>query len=322
MNVGFFTPGFNYRGTGVAIYDYANYNESILGNQSYIISCGTGASSDIRRKFEDRFGDRMLRCGHSKSKLESHLNDHNITHLYRLIAGTKCEFENPDNPRELSTMVKECIHCVFNASEPHGDVYAAISDQVKGYHASVPVVPHMISLPNDTHNLRAELNIPDTATVFGGYGGKCKFSIQAARDAVYQVAKARTDIYFLFANFDRFCEHLPNIIHVPTIYNVDDKVSFINTCDAMLWARNDGETFGIAIGEFSSKNKPVIAKKCGKLAHANILKNKGIWYEGKQDLIDILHAFDRCKSVTGDWNAYTDYTPEKVINIFNKVFLK
>jgi hypothetical protein len=30
-------------------------------------------------------------------------------------------------------------------------------------------------------------------------------------------------------------------------------------------ARHDGETFGLAIGEFSSKNKPVIYAKVGAL---------------------------------------------------------
>lgn len=45
--------------------------------------------------------------------------------------------------------------------------------------------------------------------------------------------------------------------------SIYEKTTFINTCDAMLWARHDGETFGLAIGEFSSKNKPVIyAKVC------------------------------------------------------------
>ena len=36
------------------------------------------------------------------------------------------------------------------------------------------------------------------------------------------------------------------------------KVKFINTCDAMIHARAMGETFGLAVAEFSKKNKPVI----------------------------------------------------------------
>jgi hypothetical protein len=37
MNIGFFIRHFTERGTEVAIYDYANYNEEILNNKSYII---------------------------------------------------------------------------------------------------------------------------------------------------------------------------------------------------------------------------------------------------------------------------------------------
>ena len=37
MNVGFFVRHFFERGTEVAIYDYAKYNEELLNNKSYII---------------------------------------------------------------------------------------------------------------------------------------------------------------------------------------------------------------------------------------------------------------------------------------------
>ena len=37
MNIAFFVRHFTERGTEVAIYDYAKYNEEILNNKSYII---------------------------------------------------------------------------------------------------------------------------------------------------------------------------------------------------------------------------------------------------------------------------------------------
>ena len=37
--VGFFIRHFAERGTEVATFDYAHYNETILGNRSYIIRC-------------------------------------------------------------------------------------------------------------------------------------------------------------------------------------------------------------------------------------------------------------------------------------------
>ena len=37
MNIGFFVRHFTERGTEIAIYDYAKYNEELLNNKSYII---------------------------------------------------------------------------------------------------------------------------------------------------------------------------------------------------------------------------------------------------------------------------------------------
>jgi len=79
------------------------------------------------------------------------------------------------------------------------------------------------------------------------------------QNVVYNIAQNNPNIYFLFANFYKFCQDLPNIIFLPMITNLYEKVEFINTCDAMLWARQRGETFGSAIAEFSTLNKPIIA---------------------------------------------------------------
>jgi hypothetical protein len=210
---------------------------------------------------------------------------------------------------------------VFNCNQAHGDVYASVSPWVYGNNGQYQVVPHMINLPIIETDLREKLNIPKNAIVFGGYGGKDSFDIHFVHKVVYTIALKNPNIYFLFSNFNTFCPDLPNIIHLPMVTDMKEKVKFINTTDAMIWARSMGETYGIAIGEFSSKNKPVIAMKIGDLAHVHLLGDKAIWYTDEQCLADILTTFnpstERCK----DWNAYKDYTPEKVIQIFKNVFL-
>ena len=90
----------------------------------------------------------------------------------------------------------------------------------------------------------------------------------------------------------------------------------------MLWARSDGETFGQAIAEFSIRNKPVIATKVGALSHVAYLGNKGIWYNDEKNLTEILLNFNPEIESKKDWNAYKDYTPERVMKIFDDVFLK
>lgn len=62
--------------------------------------------------------------------------------------------------------MRTCIHAVFDAGDPFGDVYAKISPCVPGS-ASVPVVPHIVRAAESTGpDMRAELGIPEDATVF------------------------------------------------------------------------------------------------------------------------------------------------------------
>jgi len=121
-------------------------------------------------------------------------------------------------------------------------------------------------------------------------------------------------------NTKPFCETLPNIIHLSPIVNLEAKARFINTCDAMLWARSEGESFGCAIGEFSSKNKPVFATRTGDLAHMDFLRDKAFWYT-PATLKDMILGFKKEEESKKDWNAYREFTPEKVIQTFKKVFL-
>ena len=55
----------------------------------------------------------------------------------------------------------------------------------------------MVDLPNIKTNLRKELNIPDNATVFAGYGGPTQFSIKMAQNAVYNTAKKKRHLLFI-----------------------------------------------------------------------------------------------------------------------------
>jgi glycosyltransferase involved in cell wall biosynthesis len=174
--------------------------------------------------------------------------------------------------------------------------------------------------------MRNELNIPVNATVFGRHGGKEQFNIPFVHEVVYDIAKENPNIYFLFVNTDKFCKDLPNIIYLDAIVDLNLKRKFINTCDAMIWARTDGETFGLAIAEFSICNKPVIATNlCDSKEHVNILKNKGLWYNNRENLIDMINmltTMDKKVLKEKNWNAYSEYTPEKVMKIFHKVAIE
>ena len=311
----------NERGTTLAIYDYAYYNKTILGNESIIMYNTT--RNDNLQDVIDKFKNEFKVIGVNNFKLVDPI-------LYKLKCNIFYIIQSGENEGQISRVCKTVVHCVFNCNQPHGNVYAAISPYIKNYNKRVPFVPHMVNLPDHNKNMREELNIPEDAVVYGRYGGYDAFDIPYVQKIVYNVAKNNPEMYFIFMNTEQFCDLLPNIIHVEKTIDVNRKVEFINTCDAMLHARHIGESFGLAIAEFSTKNKPIITTPNFKLnpnvdiAHIHFLKEKGIWYN-EDNLYSILTTFltkeNREEIAKKDWNAFKDYTPEKVIKQFKKVFI-
>ena len=313
------------RGTTVSLFNYAYYNKTLLGNESVIMYNTTRIENDaeVIAKFQKNF---QVIGVPDFSMVDNILSNINCDIFYITKAGG---YEG-----QVSRVCKTVVHCVFNYSQPHGNVYAGISNWINGGNGIngdrvFPVVPYMVDLPADTDkNMRKELNIPEDAVVYGRHGGYGQFDIPYVHNIVYNVAKEYPNIYFLFLNTQKFCPDLPNIIHLGRIIDIEKKIEFINTCDAMLWARTGGESFGLSIGEFSIKNKPIFVTHSGEgfgvnkgdIAHVYLLGDKGLWYN-ETNLKDMLINFDKKEMAKKDWNAYKDYTPEKVMQIFKKEFI-
>lgn len=310
VKIAFYDNYLSERGTSIALFDYAYYNKYILKNESIILYDSTinDNNMEVINKFKTEFEVFDV---DDFSKVDFLLIKHSCDILYVIKYGV--------NDYKMSNNIKTIVHCAFDCSEPHGDTYLSVSPLLPGYNNNIPILPHMIHLPETNINMRKELNIPEDAVVFGRYGGKGEFDIVEVHDIVYQFALNNPHKYFLFLNTNPFCPELPNIIHLPAIINLEKKVEFINTCDAMIWARYRGETFGLSIGEFSSKNKPVICKTGHEEnEHIRILGDKCILYT-EDTLYNIFDHFDREEVKKKDWNAYIDYTPEKVMSIFKSL---
>ena len=120
-----------------------------------------------------------------------------------------------------------------------------------------------------------EFEIPRSAVVFGRHGALGTFDVPFVHDVVTTVAAMHPDRYVVLLNTQR-CAHHPRIIHLDATSDVVRKTRFINTCDAMLHSRADGETLGLAVGEFSLRNKPVLTWLGGiDKCHIRILFGKG-----------------------------------------------
>jgi glycosyltransferase involved in cell wall biosynthesis len=309
MKIAFHSNQLGIRGTEVALYDYALGNRDILGNESIIIS-DVNADLATLDKFKSQFPVYLY---NNFSEVEVIVEQERIDAIYYIKAGF--------NDGKLVNNAKNLIHTVFKHKEPHGDVYSYISEWLSNEISNneLPYVPHMVNLPKHSLNYKDNFNVEDKI-VIGWYGGD-NFEIPFARQAVIDIAKKRKDILFLFMNQTSFCD-LDNVIFIEGTTDLDEKVAFINTCDFMIHARERGETFGLTIAEFSTLGKPIITyRDSPELNHINILGDRGIYYSNYNDLYQILDNISKQDIEGKDWNCYKEFTPEKVMNKFKKVFL-
>jgi hypothetical protein len=305
----FFDPNLNERGTSIATYDYAHYNETLLGNKS-IIASYKNANKLSYDKFADRFGE--IHLVDNFSEINTLCEKKGVYGVHVLKYGHK------DN--QLTNSAKNLVHVVFPTYDPHGDVYTYISKWLANQSGDTQstFVPHIVNLPDINNNYREILHLKNKL-VIGWYGGN-NFEIPYARQAIINIAKKRSDIVFMFMNQQPFCD-LPNVLFFDATVDIEEKVAFINTCDVMIHARERGETFGLAIAEFSIKNKPIITcYNSPERNHIETLGERGIYYEDYESLYNILTNIKH-SDLEGDWNCYKEYTPGVVMDKFNKVFL-
>lgn len=319
MRILFHSGSLGYRGTDVAIYDYALYNEEVLGNESIILTPQKAKDStlEIVQRFKNRF--TVVFC-ESLSDIDRAASRYNADLFYCMKHGT--------NDGVVSRAIKSCVHAVFMTDDVHGDVYAYISQWLsqKMSNGRLPYVPYIVNPPKTGTDFRNFFGIPRDAIVFGRYGASDSFDIPFVHEAVIAIAKKRKDVYFLFMNTDPLCElsakqEFSNIIFVPGTNDLLTKSTFINTCDAMLHARQRGETFGLAVAEFSAHNKPIITFfGSPERAHIDVLREKGIYYSTMPELLQLLDNFRPDASM--DWDCFsTKFSPENVMKQFADVFI-
>ena len=323
MNIGFFIRHFLERGTEVAIYDYAKYNEEILHNKSYIICFTEKTQKKLLNfptqrfsydKFNKRFQIIEIQDIHD---MENVIKKYNLSFFYTLTHGGGKDLYHFDN-KKIWNNCKTIKHCVFYTTSPESDFYISISEMLnKKNNTNIPVIPHIVDLPTCDENLRSLLKIPEDAIVYGRHGGMDTFDIKITHDAIKDYLDFDKNCYFLFMNTKKFYED-PRIIYLDRNLDLIYKDKFINTCDAMIHSSQQGETFGLAIAEFSIRNKPIITCKCGDLEHIKILGDKAIIYNSKEELTNIFKNIKLIINSRSDWNAYKSYSPTHIMKKFKE----
>jgi glycosyltransferase involved in cell wall biosynthesis len=320
------------------VFDYARYNEEILGNESVIMyapkynlsgNVGVGVDNDkmVVANIAKRF--KLLTCD-SSEEANSHAANYDL--YYTLNSGKR---QPP-----VITSTKTAIHAVFQYDDPHGDVYAYISEWLSdacygdgdwynpithtaGKRTKHPFVPHIVDLPpireGRREEIRRNLGISNDQFVFGRIGGYYTFDLSFTKEAVKRIVNSRNDIVFVFASTEKFYEH-PNIHYLPPFFDQQLKTDYIDMCDAMIHAREMGESFGLAMMEFLFHNKPVLAWEDGvDKNHVRTLQPFDLLYDEDDVEQRMISLLDKPKMNYSQ--ATVDYTPAKVMAKFEKVFL-
>ncbi len=262
----FHTNEFSYRGTEVALFDYALAHKNRGGKCMIIAKEGYRTKKnylgndihcqEVEDNFVKKFGSILTYTDMKDLPNLLKLFENSI--LYRLIDGERDDFP-------LVLPIKIFNHCVFNSDNPRCDFYISISNSVsrKGLSKTQlsQVLPHIVNPhPIGLKSLREELKIPKDAIVFGRHGGFESFDIEFVKKNIFKMAKKLENVYFLFLGTEPFNRYLQdNIIFLPATGNKEYKYRFIETCDVMIHARKIGESFGLSIAEFSMAGKPVIS---------------------------------------------------------------
>lgn len=321
--IAFLSNKLTLRGTEVNLYNYADYNEKILLNESIII---TRSYYNVKNEFDvdkraayDKFSSRFnIFYYNNRQEIDEIIIKNNISHLFIEKAGSI-----DDNI--YSNYCKNIIHCVFYSNSLHGDIYTVIGQTINDiYSTNYPVLPYIPNIDKSNENLHIELGIPSDAIVFGRYGGTESFDIEFVHKAIINIVNdpKYNNIYFLFMNTNKFYVH-KQIIYVEGTICDKYKRKFINTCNALLHARLRGETYGLTCAEFALCNKPVISYGLSaEREHILILKDQIILYNNYEDIYNILVNYDKLYyNFNMNNNGYMFDTPLNVMKKFDSICL-
>ena len=318
MKIGFLSNKLTLRGTEITLYDYADCSEKILGHQSIILTRPQHVVMQISRrdvnplayeKFEKRF------------KVEYYINPADVVEIVKRNNIDILFIEKAGSWEDglVFNCCKTIMHCVFDTTKPHGTLYTSISDSLnKIMKTNIPVLPYMVRVHPTAENFRQEYGIPADAVVFGSYSGADEYTMDHVKRVVCDVVQnpSFSNIYFIYLNIDQFGPTSDRLKFFPGTADMEYKKRFINTCDAMLYGRTGGETFGLSCGEFCISGKPVIARPGEhSCAHEDLLGDSMIKCSTYSEVFDVVTNWDKYRRDTAG-AAYFNYTEENVMRIF------
>lgn len=310
MKVGFFIGQLGLRGTDQFVWKLADVAEALLGHEAIIVTNKTQPlTQDLTEESKASFHRRFFVVPLMPTEtLDTIACRYGLDVMYISAWGI------PDGL--VTTNIPCLVHAIFDCGTPYGHMYASISSYMKRKcQANCEVLPFCTEILPKSKDLRQVLGIPNDAFVFGRHGGYDTFDIQFVHDAIRSVDDA--DVYFVFLNTRQFMPSSSHVIFLPGGPDLQYRSDFVQACDAMVHSRSDGETFGMAIAEFSLANKPVLTTACGDLAHIDILQ-PNVWV--CRDTSEYVQAMKDVRvAPAGCYDAYKQFSPAVVAQKFQEL---
>lgn len=324
MRIGIFANEFDGRGCGRVCNDYG-LMLSRAGHEVFYI-----ASSDLRNaalRQASAHGEILLYSGKPDNDVVNFLIDKGKLDFMHMI-------KYGVNDGICPTACPVGVQCVFRMDEPHGTIYAGVSEYLAKKFEKTEFVPHIVRKKSPTEDWRRKLKIPHDALVFGRHGGPDQFDLSFVHEAIKQALEKRDDLWFIFLSTNKFMPDHPRVIHLDWLESDQDVTNFIYACDIMIHARRMGETFGLACAEFSAANKPVWTWDGGEglfhllsydQAHIQHLRPDidaiGAAFLYNQKLLDFLCEMNR-PSRDAVFDVVTDrFSEANVLKKYEEVFL-
>lgn len=316
VRIAFHANQLSERGCEVALFDYCYYSQELLGNRSVVFYPRHASANDA--SIVDRFASSFELFAYDNfAEVDEHIHSMELDLFYAIKGG--------EVDGIVSRVVPSMIHAVFAQSpfEIHGSAYAFISEwlAMKCSSGLVPAVPFMVHSPigNVQRRFRHRLGIPEQHMVLGSYGGRTSFDVGFVREQVIARAlEQRSDLHFVFMNYDSFIEH-SRVHFLPRSIDPVEKQAFVAACDAMLHARRQGESFGLACAEFSAQKKPIFTYgDSPDRHHLYVLGSSALVYRNSDQLLRLLLTFQRDTVGQSPVDAYLQYTPERVMDLFDR----
>jgi len=322
MKILFHNNQLDIRGTTVSVTDYARYNQEILGNESIICYDATirpdgnnGTDPGVREGLENSF------------KIIGHQGPDDVKKIIDREKIDFAYFQRGGWPEFIPDNCKTGVHAVFQCNDPHGDIYAYISEWLSEAMAQKhgisprPWVPYPVYLPPPTRNYREDWGIRPDQFIFGRHGGRFTFDLGFVQKQIAYLLDTRDDFVFVFMGTDPWINH-PNVRFLNPVHDLQTKSNIINTWDAMIHGRSHGESFGAAVAEALFLNKPVLSWEGGNdLHHAKVLNNSGLLYSENTLWEKMNNIRELAKKE--DWSKRVEqFKPAVVMDRFDKVFLR